>query len=154
MHVLFLRRGRNRSTRRKSTQAWGEHANFNTVRTDLGSNPQPQNCEADLLTKVMVRLLLCAQQCTTPAHVRQRTSSGQLSVTLHVPGSSTCPETPPAPPRSEHDTEADLSNAEANETGNRHVQPRHRLAAAQFQTGNVSRAVLDASAMSNVQADP
>ncbi|XP_077566941.1 uncharacterized protein LOC144190159 isoform X2 [Stigmatopora nigra] len=117
MHVLFLRRGRNRSTRRKSTQAWGEHANFNTVRTDLGSNPQPQNCEADLLTKVMVRLLLCAQQCTTPAHVRQRTSSGQLSVTLHVPGSSTCPETPPAPPRSEHDTEADLSNAEANETG-------------------------------------
>ncbi|XP_061548929.1 zinc finger protein 385B-like [Phycodurus eques] len=40
--------GGNRSTRRKATQARGEHANSTQARPDL--NPGPQNYEADVLT--------------------------------------------------------------------------------------------------------
>ncbi|XP_061679593.1 uncharacterized protein LOC133502607 [Syngnathoides biaculeatus] len=62
-------------------------------------------------------ILLWPQQHSAPAVVWQRTHSGQLSVTLHLPGSSLCPATPSAWPRSQHDTSAAVSHAEADEKG-------------------------------------
>ncbi|XP_077425105.1 uncharacterized protein LOC144053990 isoform X4 [Vanacampus margaritifer] len=102
------------------------------------------NAPARLL---LVCILLCAQQRSAPAYVWQGTQRGQLSVSDYLPGSSPCPATPPASPRSKHDAAADLSHAEADETGNRHVQPRHRSPAAPSRTGNASRAASDSSAV-------
>ncbi|XP_077425101.1 uncharacterized protein LOC144053990 isoform X1 [Vanacampus margaritifer] len=72
------------------------------------------NAPARLL---LVCILLCAQQRSAPAYVWQGTQRGQLSVSDYLPGSSPCPATPPASPRSKHDAAADLSHAEADETG-------------------------------------
>lgn len=80
-----------------------------------------KNCPFNILPflpcVLTVCVLLCARQRSASANVWQGTCSGQLFVTLDLPGSSICPRTTPASPRSQHDAATDLSHAEADETG-------------------------------------